>query len=103
LIGQEAEVMNIIKILATVFKMSLKDLARELNMREDSLKIVLKRMEKQGLVILESGGVSSHKPGVGGKPIAGREKSKAGRGIYVRYLGYKKEEGYSEIDNIMYG
>ncbi|MCK4614737.1 MAG: MarR family transcriptional regulator [Thermoplasmata archaeon] len=70
-----------IRILSTVYKMSITDLSKELNMRKDSLKLVLKRMRKRGVVVLEEG-----------------EENET----FVRYTGYPKGEKV-EVDRFMYG
>ena len=71
---------RIIQILSGVFKMSLHELSSSVNIRKDTLKLVLKRMEKQGLVVME----------------------KEDKIIYVRFTGFVKEKETGH-DDIMYG
>lgn len=90
--GEDALERKIIEILSRVYRMTLKELATELDMRTDSLKLSLTNLKKGGLVVVEIGE---------GQNRASRRADRSGRNTYVRYLGYRKKE--SDPDDMMYG
>ncbi len=91
--GQSALENKIIQILSRVFKISLKELALELDMRPDSLKLALRKLTKQGLVVIEYGDGAEEK-------MRARNKDRGGRNTFIRFLGYEKKK--SDSNTIMY-
>ena len=92
--GEDALERKIIEILSRVYRMTLRELATDLDMRTDSLKLALTNLKKQGLVVVE--------PEEGKGPNrSSRKADRSGRNTYVRYLGYRKKE--SDPDDMMYG
>ena len=72
--GKDVREKRIIEVLSGVYGLTLSGLSRELRLRESTLRLLLKRMEKKGIVVLEW-------------DAEGRE--------FVRLTGYKKEKGES--------
>jgi DNA-binding transcriptional ArsR family regulator len=94
LVGEDALERRIIEILSRVYRMTLRELATELDMRIDSLRLALRKLEGEGLVVVEMEKGS-------GRNRATRRSDRTGRYTFVRYLGYKPER--ADPDDIMYG
>lgn len=102
LVGQDAIEKKIIGILSRVFKISLKDLALELAMRQDSLRLALRSLEKKGVVVVEldDGSMSRGSSHNGIKTGKSEKRRRSGRNTFVRFLGYRSSE--SNSNDIMY-
>ena len=77
-----------------MYRITLRELANELDMRIDSLNLTLTKLKKEGLVVVETAEMK-------GGNRATRRSDRTGRNTYIRYLGFKKEK--SDPNDIMYG
>jgi hypothetical protein len=118
LVGENDLENRILRILVSVFKISLKDLAKEVAMRPDSLRLVLRKLENRGLILVEEPPGNSEvfegevvvpaqrkrkAPGKAGTR-ATEMHDRTGRHTYIRYLGFEKEDHRKRDDHdIMYG
>jgi len=72
--GKDVREKRIVEALSIVYGLTLSQLSRKLRLRESTLRLLLKRMEMKGIVVLE-------------RDANGRE--------FVRLTGYRKEKGES--------